>query len=84
MRIAPLVGITIIAWLLIIGEAYLFFEFILEFVPPLHVLGSFTVLSVLKILMTLGLVVVWYVVIVSITGAYVRSKVKSRPPTSSS
>jgi hypothetical protein len=84
MRIAPLVGITIIAWLLIIGEAYLFFEFILEFVPPLHVLGSFTVLSVLKVLMTLGLVVVWYVVIVSITGAYVRSKVKSRPPTSSS
>ena len=84
MRLASLVGITVIAWLLIIGEAYIFFGFILEYVPPLHILGSFTVLSVLKVLMTLGLGILWYVVIVSLTGVYVRSKVKSPPPTSSS
>ena len=84
MRIASLLGITIAAWLLIMVEAYLFFNIVIPFVPPLHVLGSFTVLSVLKLAMTFGLGVLWYVVIISITGAYVRSKVKTRPPTSSS
>lgn len=84
MRLAPLAGIIIIAWLLVIAEAYMFFQIIIPFAPPVHVLGSLTLLALLKVVMTFALGILWFVVIVSLSRIYVRSKLRRQPPTSSS
>jgi hypothetical protein len=84
MRILPLAGIVLIAWVLIIGEIFLFFEVILEYTPPIHELGSLTVLAVLKVGATLGLGVLWFVVMSFLAQLYTSSKLKSRPPSPSS
>lgn len=84
MRIGPLVGITIIAWLLIIIEAYLLFAVVIPFAPPIHTLGSLTALALLKLAVVFGLGVLWFVVIVTLSQTYVMSKLRRRPPTSSS
>jgi hypothetical protein len=84
MRLASLVGVAVVAWLLIIGEAYLFFGVIIPLGPPIHSLGIFTALALLKLGLTLGLGVLWFVAIVSLTEFYVRSRARRLPPTSSS
>ena len=84
MKLAPLVGIIVVAWILIMVEAYLLFDVIIPFAPPIHSLGSLTALALLKVLMTLGLGVLWFVVVVSLSETYVRSRLRHRPPTSSS
>jgi len=84
MRTSSLLWIIVIAWLLIIIEAYLFFNLIIPFAPPIHSLGIHTALALLKIVLTFGLGFLWFVVIVSLSETYVMSKLGSRPPTSSS
>lgn len=84
MRINYLVGIIVIAWVLIVLESYLLFDVIIPFAPPIHILGSFAALAILKVLMTFGLGILWFVVIVSLSQTYVMSRLSHRPPTSSS
>ena len=84
MRIVSLAVIAVIAWLLIMAEAYILFDFIIPFAPPIHTLGSLTATALLKVLMTLGLGALWFVVIISLSQAYVRSMLARRSPTSSS
>ncbi len=84
MRILPLAGIVLIAWALIIGEVFLFFDVILEFTPPIHELGSLTILAALKLGATLGLGVLWFVVMSYLAQLYTSSKLKSRTPSPSS
>jgi hypothetical protein len=84
MRLAPLVGLVVVAWLLIIGEVYVFFDVILAFVPPIHELGSLTALALLKVVATLGLGAVWFLVMSTLAELYTRSRLRSRSPTPSS
>jgi hypothetical protein len=83
MKLA-LVGIAVVAWLFIIAEVYLFFGVILPLGPPIHSLGVFTALALLKLALTLGLGVLWFFVIISLTEIYVRAMTKRPSPTSSS
>jgi len=79
-----LAGIAIVAWLLIVAESYLFFGVIIPLGPPIHSIGVFTALAILKLLLTLGLGIFWFVAIASLTELYARSMTKRLPPTSSS
>ena len=84
MRLAPLIGISVVAWFLVIGETYLFFDVIIPLGPGIHSIGVFTAIALLKIALTLGLGVLWFVVMVSLTEIYERSLEKRLPPTPSS
>lgn len=84
MRILPLVGISVVAWFLVILETYVFFDVIIPLGPPIHSIGVFTAVALVKIGLTLGLGVLWFVVIVSITELYARSRSRNPAPTSSS
>jgi hypothetical protein len=84
LRLLPLIGISVVAWLLIILETYLFFGVIIPLGPPIHSIGIFTAVALLKLALTFGLGVLWFVVIVSLTQLYARSRERSPAPTSSS
>ena len=84
MRLAPLIGIEVAAFLLIIGETYLFFMAIVPLGPVPHNLTVYTAITLLKIGLTFGLGVLWLAVMVSLTRFYVRSRLRTRTPTSSS
>jgi hypothetical protein len=84
LRILPLVGISVVAWFLVILETYVFFDVIIPLGPPIHSIGVFTAVALVKIGLTLGLGVLWFVVIVSITELYARSRSRNPAPTSSS
>ena len=84
MRLLPIAGIIAVAWLLIIGEVYLFFNVILPFTPPIHELGSLTLLALLKVASTLGLGALWFVVMSTLAELYTSSKLRSRTPKPSS
>jgi len=83
LKLGSLLGITVIAWALILIEAYLLFDVIIPFAPPIHSLGSLTALALLKVVLTLGLGILWFVIIVSLTETYVMSRLRRHPPTSS-
>jgi uncharacterized membrane protein len=80
MRLAPLIGIEVVAFLLIIGETYLFFAAIVPLGPVPHSLAVYTAITLLKVGLTFGLGVLWLVVMVSLTRFYVRSKLRTRLP----
>ena len=84
MRLAPLIGLMAVAWLLIIADVYVFFYVILEFAPPIHEVGSLTALAVLKVAATFALGGVWFIVMSALSKAYTSSKLKDRPPSPSS
>jgi len=84
LRLLPLIGISVVAWSLIILETYLFFDVIIPLGPPIHSIGVFTAIALLKLTLTLGLGVLWFVVILSLTQFYAKSRQKHLPPTSSS
>ena len=73
-----------VAWLLVMLETYLFFGVIIPLGPPIHSIGVFTAIALLKLALTLGLGALWFVVIISLTQLYARSKVRRPLPTSSS
>jgi hypothetical protein len=84
MRVLSISAILAIAWLLMIAEVYVFFHVILEYAPPIHELGSLTALGLLKVGSTLGLGLLWYLVMDFVTELYVSSKLSRPPPTPSS
>ena len=84
MRLASLIEIEAVAFLLIIGETYLFFMAIVPLGPVPHDLTEYTAIALLKIGLTFGLGVLWLAVMVLLTRLYVRSKLRTRPPTPSS
>lgn len=84
MKLAPLIMIEAVAFLLIIGETYLFFAAIIPLGPVPHSWAAYTATTLLKIGLTFGLGLLWLVVMVSLTRLYVRSKLRTLPPTPSS
>ena len=84
MKLAPLIAIEAVAFLLIIGETYAFFAFVLIFGAFPHNFGEYTAYTVARIVLTIGLGVLWFVVVLGLTRLYVRSKLRSPTPTSSS
>lgn len=83
MRLAPLLLIELAAFLLIIGETYVFFALVVPLGPITHDPFGYTAYTLLKIALTFGLGVLWFVAIAALTRAYVKSKVRRRTPTSS-
>jgi len=83
MKLAPLFEIEAVAFLLIIAETYLFFNFVVPLGPIPHSLTEYTGLALLKLILILALVAVWFVVMVGLTRIYVKSKVGSAPRPSS-
>jgi hypothetical protein len=83
MKLAPLFEIEAVAFLLIIAETYLFFNFVVPLGPIPHSLTEYTGLALLKLILILALVAVWFVVMVGLTRVYVKSKVRSAPRPSS-
>ncbi|HEV2226020.1 MAG TPA: hypothetical protein VGR56_04350 [Nitrososphaerales archaeon] len=81
---APLVGIEAVAFLMIVGEAYLFFTAIVPIGAIPHNPLEYTGLALLKIALTLGLVVLWFLVMLALTRLYVRSKLGNQTPRPSS
>ena len=84
MKLVPLIGIEVAAFLLIIGETYLFFVAIVPLGPVPHSVDVYTAITLLKVGLTFGLGVLWLAVMVSLTRFYVRSRLRTRTPTSSS
>ena len=71
--------IVVVAWLLVLAESYFFIAVIRPFGPNIHsgVIPS----SVVKVLLTAGLGIVWVAVMFALDTLYSRSK---RTPTSAS
>ncbi|HEV2139193.1 MAG TPA: hypothetical protein VGR53_10155 [Nitrososphaerales archaeon] len=84
MRLAPLIGIEAVAFLMIVGEAYLFFTAIVPVGTIPHNPLDYTGLALLKIALTLGLVLLWFLVMLALTRLYVRSKLGNQTPRPSS
>jgi hypothetical protein len=84
MKLAPLIGIEAVAFLLIIGETYLFFMAIVPLGPVPHDPTVYTAIALLKVGLTFGLGVLWLVVMVLLTRYYVKSKLRTQTPRPSS
>jgi hypothetical protein len=79
MKLAPLFGIETVAFLLIIAETYLFFNFVVPLGPIPHSLADYTGLGLLKLGLILALVAVWFFVMIGLTRIYVRAKIRNAP-----
>ncbi len=79
MRLAPLMIMTTVAWLLILVESYVFFEFIVSF-PQIHEIGALTFLAILKVGLTFGLGAAWFAIMFLLRYFYIRSRGAARPP----
>lgn len=83
MRLLPLFLIEAAAFLLIIGETFVFFSFIVPLGGLPHTLTEYTTLALLKLGLTAGLGVLWFGVVLGLTRLYVRSRVANLPRPSS-
>jgi len=83
MKLAPLFGIEAVAFLLIIAETYLFFNFVVPLGPIPHSLPAYTGLTLVKLMLSLALVTLWFVVMIGLTRIYVRAKIRNAPRPSS-
>lgn len=72
------------AFLLIIGETYAFFAFVIIFGPFPHSIAEYTFYAFVRVILTLGLGVLWFLVVLGLTKLYVRSKVRNLTPKPSS
>jgi hypothetical protein len=63
-----------VAWLVILGVSYLFFEVLLPSGSPIHVKGSFTLDALARVGFTFGLGVGWFVVMFVLRYLYIRGK----------
>jgi hypothetical protein len=84
MKLAPLMAIELAAFLLIIGESYFFFAVVVPLGAIPHNLGEYTGYTLLKVALTVGLGVLWFLVMIGMTRAYVRSKLRTPTPRPSS
>ena len=83
MKLAPLFGIEAAAFLLIIAETYLFFNFVIPIGSIPHSLTGYTGLALAKLGSIVALVALWFIVMIGLTRLYVREKLKSAPRPSS-
>ena len=84
MKLVPLILIETVAFVLIILETYAFFEFVVIFGPFPHSLEDYTVTAFARVVLTVGLGLLWFLVMLGLTRLYIRSKVKIPTPTPSS
>jgi uncharacterized membrane protein len=84
LKLASLILIEVAAFLLIIGESYAFFGFVILFGPIPHNFGDYTVDAVARVILTAGLGLLWVLVMLGLTRVYVRSKLRSPTPKPSS
>ena len=83
MKHIPIFTIEAVAFLLIIAESYVFFAFVVPVGTIPHTLTDYTAFALLKLGLILGLVLLWFVVMIGLTRLYVRSKIRSVPTPSS-
>ena len=83
MRLAPLIGIEAVAFLLIIAETYVFFNVVVPLGPIPHNLLEYTGYGLIKLLLIGGLVAVWFLEMLELTRLYTRSKLSPSPMHSS-
>ncbi len=83
MRLAPLIAIEVVAFLLILAETYLFFAVVVPLGPIPHNLLEYTGYGLLKVILIVGLVAVWFLVMLEMTRLYTRSKLSPSPRPSS-
>jgi hypothetical protein len=83
MKLTPIIGIEVVAFLLIIAETYIFFNVVVPLGPIPHTLLEYTGYALLKVVLIAGLVVVWFLVMIELTRLYTRSKLSPSPRTSS-
>jgi hypothetical protein len=84
VRLAPLIGIEVAAFLLIIAETYAFFAFVVPLGSFPHNFGEVTAFAALKVVLTFGLAVLWFAIVLVLTRAYVRTRTVGQTPTPSS
>jgi hypothetical protein len=84
LRLAPLIMIEVAAFLLIIGETYVFFELVVPIGQFPHNIGEYTGYALLKFVLTVGLGVLWFLVMLGMTRFYVRTKLRTLIPRPSS
>jgi hypothetical protein len=84
MRVEALMAIEVAAFLLVIGETYLFFVVIVPLGQVPHGLADYTTTALLKVGLTFGLGALWLAVVESLTRLYVRSKLGTPTPSPSS
>jgi hypothetical protein len=84
VKLGPLLGIEVVAFLLIIGETYLFFNVVVPLGSIPHDFLEYTGLALAKLVLTFGLGVFWFLVMIAMTRLYTRSKLSPHSPTSSS
>ena len=83
MKLLPLFVIETAAFLLIMAETYLFFNFVVPLGPIPHTLTEYTGLALLKVVLIFGLGAFWFVVMIGMTRLYVRSRLRNSPRPSS-
>jgi len=83
MRLAPLFGIEAAAFLLIVAETYLLFNFVIPIGTIPHSLTGYTGLALLKLGSIIALAALWFVVMIGLTRLYVRAKIRTAPRPSS-
>lgn len=83
MKLGPLILIEVAAFLLIIGETYAFFSFVIIFGPIPHNFEDLTLAAAARVVLTAGLGVLWFLVVLGLTRLYVRSKTRTAPTPSS-
>jgi hypothetical protein len=83
LKLAPLIGIEGVAFLLIIAETYLFFNVVVPLGPIPRSPLEYTGYALLKLLLTVGLAFLWFLVMLALTRLYVRSKIRTPPRPSS-
>lgn len=66
--------IVLVAWFLVLGESFVLFEIIIPASPRIHSVGALTLFGLAKVLMTLALGILWFVVIGWMRNVYVRSR----------
>jgi hypothetical protein len=81
MKLAPLIAIEVVAFLLIIAETYAFFVFIVPLGSVPHNFLAYTGLALFKLILTFGLGLLWFVMMIVLTNAYVRARFGLSTPT---
>ncbi len=84
MRLASLFLIELVAFLLILGETYVFFAVVVPLGAVPRSPLDYTGYALLKLGLTFGLGVLWFVLVDSSARLYVKSMLKRRTPTLSS
>lgn len=83
MKLIPIYVIEAAAFLLIIAETYIFFEFVAPVGQIPHNLPDYTALALVKLVLVAGLGILWFAVVIGLTRLYIRSKVRNVPRPSS-